>query len=478
MRWLSLELPHLALEVFAGAEAAARPLVVTTGHGQRQWVHARNRAAAEAGVGPAMPLATAQALVRDLAVRPRDPAAERAALEGLAAWAGQFTSYLSLAPPAGLLLEAAGSLTLFGGIGPFREAVRAGLEEVGYRARLGIAPTPLGARLLAYAGDPEPVADLPGLERRLAPLPLAALDLEPATLEALRGLGLHRLGDCLELPRSGLTRRLGPALLERLDRALGRRPDPRPAYTPPAGFQRRLPLPAETADSQALLFAARRLLLELAGFLRARRAGIQRLEFRFHPPRGAAERLPVGLVAPDRDPDRLLGLLRTRLERFPLAAPAEALGLVAAAPVPLEEVQSDLFETETSGAGDWGTLIERLQARLGPDAVHGCLAVPDHRPEQAWRTAAPGEGGEIPRFGPRPLWLLEPPRPLNEVRGQPQHHGPLRLLNGPERIEAAWWEADGVARDYYVAEDRNRARLWVFRERRPPGRWFLHGLFA
>ncbi|HKJ76100.1 MAG TPA: DNA polymerase Y family protein, partial [Gammaproteobacteria bacterium] len=163
---------------------------------------------------------------------------------------------------------------------------------------------------------------------------------------------------------------------------------------------------------------------------------------------------------------------------FPLTAPAEGLSLIAEAPFPLEEVQTDLFEPGASREGDWQALIERLQARLGPDAVHGCLAVPDHRPERAWRTAAPGENGDPPRFGPRPLWLLEPPRPLTAARGRPEHDGPLRLVNGPERIEAAWWEADGVARDYYVAEDRSRARLWIFRERRPPGRWFLHGLFA
>ena len=63
-----------------------------------------------------MPVAAASALAADLRVLPRDPAAERAALERIAAWAIQFTPAVSIAPPAEVLLEIAGSLKLFGGL--------------------------------------------------------------------------------------------------------------------------------------------------------------------------------------------------------------------------------------------------------------------------------------------------------------------------------------------------------------------------
>ena len=40
-----------------------------------------------------------------------------------------------------------------------------------------------------------------------------------------------------------------------------------------------------------------------------------------------------------------------------------------------------------------------------------------------------------------PTWLLRPPQRL-AVQGQPPcYQGPLRLLAGPHRLEAAWWEA-------------------------------------
>jgi len=35
-----------------------------------------------------------------------------------------------------------------------------------------------------------------------------------------------------------------------------------------------------------------------------------------------------------------------------------------------------------------------------------------------------------------------------------------------------------IARDYYTALDTHGVRLWVFRERRAPHGWFLHGIFG
>jgi protein ImuB len=61
----------------------------------------------------------------------------------------------------------------------------------------------------------------------------------------------------------------------------------------------------------------------------------------------------------------------------------------------------------------------------------------------------------------------------------PRRRGPLRLLGEPERIETGWWEEEGdVARDYYQAIDIRGVRLWVYRERRAPHRWFLQGVFG
>jgi protein ImuB len=51
-------------------------------------------------------------------------------------------------------------------------------------------------------------------------------------------------------------------------------------------------------------------------------------------------------------------------------------------------------------------------------------------------------------------------------------------MSEPERIETGWWDGGEIARDYYIALDPQGVRLWVFRERTEPHRWFLHGVFG
>jgi protein ImuB len=84
-----------------------------------------------------------------------------------------------------------------------------------------------------------------------------------------------------------------------------------------------------------------------------------------------------------------------------------------------------------------------------------------------------------------PTWLCESPQPLQtDAQGAPRFHGPLALLAGPQRIEAAGWDdAPGVQRDYFIASSAASGLLWVFRQRLQrsgPGAaaWFLHGMFA
>ena len=95
MLWLAVHFPALALEVFPGAARDPAPFAVATRRDRGEILIA-NASAARAGVRTGMPVSAACALAPQLALRPRDPAAERRALEGAALWAGQFTPQLSL----------------------------------------------------------------------------------------------------------------------------------------------------------------------------------------------------------------------------------------------------------------------------------------------------------------------------------------------------------------------------------------------
>jgi len=136
MLWLCLHFPELPLQLLARSGAVG-PLAVTVGKGTRRSVYQANAEALAGGVRPGLAVSAALALVPELLLRGREESAEAAALEGLAAWAYQFSSQVSLSaePFPALLLEAQGSLALFGGGAALREAVRRGLEGLGYRAR-------------------------------------------------------------------------------------------------------------------------------------------------------------------------------------------------------------------------------------------------------------------------------------------------------------------------------------------------------
>lgn len=468
MLWLALHFPAFPLEVFSRGSSVADPLAVAEKRGNRSCVAACNEAAANGGVRPGMPLSAARALVTGLAVRSRDPAAERESLSGLAAWAGRFTPSVSLQPPDGLLLEIGGCLRLHGGMKSLRSHIKEGLAELGYSAASACAPTPHGAWLLAKAGSGACLRDPERLDAALAVLPAYLLEQPQAVLESLEMIGARTLGDCLRLPRAGLTRRFGRNLPDELERAFGKVPDVRVFFVPPPHFERPMELPAPVDAAEALLFAARRLLPELEGYLALHQAGVQELELQCRHEDVPDTVVSLGFVQPVRDAGRMRLLLRETLGRTRLPAPVHAIVLKARRILAVTAASGDLFQNQAK-EGDGNLLLERLRARLGKDAVRGLASTADHRPELSWRPCDVGEGSPSSGNVHRPLWLLPRPRLCRDGR--------LVLKSGPERIESGWWDGRGVARDYYVAQDRSGARLWVYCDR-ASGEWFVHGLFA
>ncbi len=481
MHWLCLHLPDLALEVFSrgGAIPRAVPLAVSDGASRRPRIVACNAAAGARGVRPGMEAGAARALAQGLVLRVRDAAAERRALERLAQWAGRFTPRVSPAPPREVLLEVEGSASLFGGVSVLRAQVCAGVARLGHRVHTALAPTPLGASLLARAGEEREAPDLAALRTQLAGLPPALLEMPPEVCTTLEGLGVRSLGECLRLPRAGLARRAAPVLAA-LDRALGIAPDPRPAFVPPPQFEDRLDLPAEVERADALAFAARRLLGDLAAVLAGRQAGVESLELRLLPRRGAPTAVRIGFAAPTRAPARLAEPVRLRLDTLKLTAPVAALVLRAGRIVPLPpDHAGGWFGTGAPPAA--AALLDRLRARLQEDSVQGLGLTEDHRPERAYRTCPPGAtvGGTPPPplRSARPLWLLPRPLPLEARGGRPCYGGTLALAPERERIESGWWDGADAVRDYFVARTPNGMRLWIFRVPGAGGRWFLHGFF-
>ena len=489
--WLAVYLPHYVLESLraslpvvpasaARPEAAAPVAVVDLERGARVVCDCDAEAAA-AGVAPGMALNSALALLPALQVLSRDRVRERALLEAVATLALGFSPRVNLEPPDGVLLEVRGSLKLFGGARRLCELLRAQLEAHGLGPRIALTPTPLASSWFARAGQEVALRRTDALPARLAPLPLTVTRWPERALQSLTTMGVRTVGECLRLPRDGLSRRFEPRLRSDLDRALGVAPDPRAAFVARERFAARRDLEPEIADTARLQLAIEPLLADLCGFLRARGAGIESLQLVLRHREAPPTRLCLRLAEPVATESRIAALLRERLARVALPGPVRSVRLRGGPLVEARAEAGDLFARSRRAAAV-PQLVERLRARLGAEAVHGLCLVPEHRPERS------GKNGDIPVFSSpvpdvpamlskkqecphfsRPVWLLAEPQPLEDA---------LEIEDGPERIETGWWDGHDVRRDYYVARTTAGVRLWIFRERRAPGRWFLHGVFG
>ena len=395
----------------------------------------------------------------------------------LACWAGRFTPQVNLAPAA-LRLEIRGSLRLFGGLPALLKQVREDLAAMDLRVQLAVATTPLAALWLARAGDNVICPDLAATRVALAAVPLTALQLAPPLARRIEGFGLRRLGDVLALPRASLGARLGKPFLIDLARALGEIADPQVCFVFPERFEQGLELPAPVEAAPVLLFAAQRLIAALAGWLAARNSAVREIEWLIDHGHGVITAVPLAFSAPVHSAERIVRVLKERLDALSLSAPALALRLCARHAESREDRSHALFERGGQRQEALAELMDRLVARLGPQAVQGLACHADHRPELASR-AFPDTPAAAPAvLSSRPLWLVEPPAALRETGGRPQRDGPLQLAAGPERIESGWWDGSDVRRDYFIAIDAAGRWLWIFRDPRAPGGWFLHGIFA
>lgn len=477
MLWAALRFPDLSLQLHQRGAAACGPMIIQEA-GKRAFVLSCNEAAARAGIRPGMPVSAAHALTQRLDIRIRNPAKEAAALAGIAAWAAQFTPTVSLASTDEVLIEISGCLRLFGGLRALSARIRAGLAELGYRAIVAVAPNPTAALLLARDGIDTSVGDRRQLRPVLARLRLSLLDQPAPTIALLASMGVHTIRDWLSLPRDGLARRFGQGMLDEVDRALGLLPDPRPPFVAPDHCCVSLDLPAPVQETEPLLFAAKRLILELTGHLAQRQIGVMRLRLDLEHARHAATPVLVGLSAPSRDAAHLVMLLREKLATTDLPEAVESLALMAGETRALGPHNATLFADGRPSREERWRLVEHLRARLGTGAVHGLEMFPDHRPERAFRRTLPGRAGDGRCDLHRPLWLLARPLALRASATAPRTQAPMTLLDGPERIETGWWDDFDVQRDYFVARDAAGTKLWLFRERTGRRDWFLHGIFA
>jgi protein ImuB len=470
-QWLALHFPRLALDLYSRAHeqlASDAALAISDKVAGRICIIDCNDVAAAAGIRVGMPTGAALGLLDVLQIMPRDQQAEAACLQRLAAWCYQFSSQVCVVTErSALLLEVAASESLFGDADNMAKHISDGLKTLGYRPDYGAAPTPEAAHVAAR--HRMHLRSHQDIRKHIGKLGIADLYLQPAQIQALQKTGFRTAAEIFRLPRKALARRLGPALCDYLDRLLGLRPDPLPGFRPAESFSSGMDIP-ETANTEGLVFPLKRLVQELCGMLRACDRGIQVFEVQLKLDKGE-EKIRLTLQQASRSEAHLMMLLRERLERLQLPRPACHIRLHAPRFLACVVVQPGLLpETEQPSAQADSLVIERLQARLGADAVKGLSCLEDHRPEYSWSVREIDDPPTYTELPDRPVWLLPRPKPCRIDK--------YRILAGPERIETGWWDGRDCRRDYFVVRDPAGSTLWAFHEYKPQPGWYLHGLFS
>ncbi len=426
---------------------------------------------------------------------PADPVT---ALHRLALAMLQYSPRVACLREDAVVLEVAASLSLFGGVRPLCRQVRQTAASLAQAFQIGMAPSASGAWLLAGApyAVRRRVLSHQSLARNLAVLPLHSLPEARPHLQWLENIGCRNLGGLRKLPRQGLQQRSSPALLHALDSAHAGAAETLSWFVPPAMFRLSYEPDTHLERADAILAAAQPLLQALCGWLQNRQEALHDFLFVLHHEKGRRACAPTRIelrfsVAVWKVEDINL-LLKERLGHCVLKRTAIKLEIMADAPHPRAPANDSLFPDPSRYAHEERRLLDLLAARLGSAGIRRPRPTAHHLPEQAnmWASTpdAPVRSSLPASVGTkaRPFWLLPDPLPLSLYQERPIHQGrALRLVHGPERIETNWaasMEAGRTTahqrRDYFVAEDAQGARYWIYRERETGDGWFLHGLFA
>jgi protein ImuB len=570
-RIASIWLPRLPVERWAKSADSPpdAPVVLTVEGTHGPVIHAVTKAAAERGARAGARLTDARALDPALIAIPADPGGDSALVQRLAKWTGRWSPLVEVDGPDGLRLDVTGVAHLFGGEAALADDVRARFARFGLTARVAIAPTAAAAWALAHFAEPlsplreregpaakpweaegpsgaipsprSAAAESPspargeGLLSLLSPLPVAALRLDSDTVRTLEGLGLKTIGALVDLPRLALARRFRGAedVIDALDRALGRKPEPLTAALADPPPRATLRLEEPVTHPEAATQALDRLIPQLVRQLQQRHLGARRLSLHGFRVDGGVGTVTVATTIASREPRHLQRLLADKASTLNPEFGFDAFTLVADWTEELGSGQASLVE-EPSGEQEIARLVDRLTVKLGPDRVRRPQPQESHLPERAsgWRPAIfPSPAGEGRRGGvlPNGFNALEeapeaasnrfirhpPPNPSLKREGSRR---PQRLLDraeaidviyatpegmprrfvwrravhdiarveGPERIAPEWWRQPSSTRlrDYYRVEDASGRRYWIYREglvgdgRGGAPSWFIQGLFG
>jgi protein ImuB len=471
------------------------PFVLKAPSHGRMIVTAANAHAEMHGISAGMALADARAILPELEVMDDKPGLIDQLLKKLAEWCIRFTPIAAVDAPDGILLDASGCPHLWGGDQSYVNEITKKLNDRGYNVRVAMADTPGAAWGMARFGKaPLVIAEGKHVEALLT-LPPEALRLESDIVLRLHKLGLHKIRQFIDMPRSSLRRRFGQNFMKRLDSATGYVLELIEPVQLPELYQERLPCMEPIVTPTGIGIALNELLKTLCLRLQQDQKGLRTANFKCYRVDNKIEQISIGTNRPTHHVDHLYKLFEFRLSTIEPAMGIELFVLEA------PKVEDHFPQQEKMWEAGFGLedarlseLIDRLAGKIGSQSVHRYVPDEHYWPERSLRPATSlnedlstaWRGDKL-----RPLQLLKDPERIKVTAPIPDYppmlfvyRGKIHQIikaDGPERIEQEWWLQQGQHRDYYRVEDEDGNRYWLFRlghYHDKTFQWFLHGFFA
>jgi len=497
-RFVSIWFRHLKTDWFIRRQSALKdiPFVLAAPDHGRMLITATNNSAENEGVYPGMVVADARAVISSLQVLDDIPRLSTKLLSGIGEWCIRFAPAVAIDEPNGLLLEVTGCAHLWGDEKDYLTDIYKRIRLFGYDIKIGIADTIGAAWAIARFGKGSPIVESGLQSKALLSLPATALRIEPAIAERLEKLGLRQVKDFIHLPRPSLRRRFGQVLLQRINQALGYEEEwitPLQTIEP---YQERLPCLEPIVTATGIEIAIQRLLNALCTRLQQEGKGLRIALLKGYRVDGKVVSIEIGTNRPSCNTKHLFKLFEIKIDSIEPALGIELFTMNALKVEDVSVTQEKLWE-QHGGLDDieLSELLDRIEGKMGSDHIHRYVPAEHYWPERSFKLAtALNEKTTTPWKidRPRPLQMLFKPQAIEVTAPIPdyppmlfRYKGTLHKIikaDGPERIEQEWWLQDGEHRDYYVVEDEEGKRYWLFRsghyDAAKNWQWFIHGFFA
>lgn len=483
--WITLRKPELAQV----------PLVFAMPDHNRIIITALNELAEAQGLHIGMRVADAKAITPSLKVLDDKAGREIKLLKAIGEWCIRYTPAVALDLPNGLIFNINGCTHLWGGESAYLDEIIERFSSKGYTVKAAIADTIGTAWAMARYVNSNTIIPANEHKRALMLLPPAALRLESSALERLNKLGFNKISAMMQIPRTELRRRIGDNAILRLMQALGEVEEYVKFIKEPELYQERLPSMEPIRTRTGIEIAIRELLKLLTKRLSSEGKGIRTAILTTYRIDNKVQQVIIGTNKATYQIEHLFKLFELHISEIEPDLGIELFVLDAHHVEDVEESQQVIWtgkpRLQDSGIAE---LLDRVTGKVGAQAVHRYLPQEHYWPERSiksstnmqdkpqsfWRTDAQRPTHLL--ANPQLIQVSAPipdyPPMLFRYQGEVHH---IKRSDGPERIEREWWLETGEHRDYYIVEDQQGFRYWVFRSGhygQHQTQWYLHGFFA